>query len=93
VAQTLKTNQMTVNDQDSEMNTGQESEINELEFESDLIDREGDFEENFDKIKNRKEKSRSSRTKSTFSRRSIKNSNNTEDKCDLINQFLFLNIL
>jgi len=72
VAQTLKTNQMTVNDQDSEMNTGQESEINELEFESDLIDREGDFEEDFDK-----EKSRSSRTKSTFSRRSIKNSNNT----------------
>jgi len=48
VAQTLKTNQMTVNDQDSEMNTGQESEINELEFESDLIDRKGDFEEDFD---------------------------------------------
>ena len=40
----------TVNDQDNDMNTGRVSEINE--FESDLIDREGDVEEDSDKEKN-----------------------------------------
>ena len=40
----------TVNDQDNDMSTGQVSEINE--FQSDLIDREGDVEEDSDKEKN-----------------------------------------
>jgi hypothetical protein len=41
----------TVNDQDNYMSTGQVSEINE--FESDLIDREGDVDEDSDKEKSK----------------------------------------